>query len=160
MGWGFRKSVKFGPVRLNFSKSGIGVSAGVKGARVSTGPRGTYLNLGRGPFYYRQKLGGSSRTRSGPVEMPRPEVVANVLPRNSDYLRPRFPEHGFPRIVTTLTLLLLPVFIVGLWALVYLSATSRPTRPVNSPAAAATVTPSPSPSATQVRSKAKKGGKR
>jgi len=36
MGFYFRKSKKFGPFRLNFSKSGIGASVGVKAARVST----------------------------------------------------------------------------------------------------------------------------
>jgi Protein of unknown function (DUF4236)/DnaJ domain len=56
MGFYFRKSVRFGPFRLNFSKSGIGVSAGVKGARVSTGPRGTYVHAGKHGFYYSQRI--------------------------------------------------------------------------------------------------------
>lgn len=60
MGFYFRKSVKFGPMRFNFSKSGIGVSAGVKGARVSAGPRGTYVHAGTNGFYYRQRIGGSN----------------------------------------------------------------------------------------------------
>jgi hypothetical protein len=60
MGFYFRKSVKFGPMRFNFSKSGIGVSAGVKGARISMGPRGTYVHAGRNGFYYRQRIGGSN----------------------------------------------------------------------------------------------------
>jgi hypothetical protein len=60
MGFYFRKSVKLGPMRLNFSKSGIGVSAGVKGARISAGPRGTYVHAGAGGFYYSQRIGGSS----------------------------------------------------------------------------------------------------
>ena len=38
-----RKSFKLGGARLNLSKSGIGVSTGVKGFRVSSGPRGTRL---------------------------------------------------------------------------------------------------------------------
>uniref|UniRef100_A0A832H5V6 DUF4236 domain-containing protein n=1 Tax=Oscillatoriales cyanobacterium SpSt-402 TaxID=2282168 RepID=A0A832H5V6_9CYAN len=59
MSFYIRKSVKFGPLRLNFSKSGIGVSAGVKGARIATGPRGTYIHLGRNGIYYRQKIDGS-----------------------------------------------------------------------------------------------------
>jgi hypothetical protein len=59
MSFYIRKSIKFGPIRLNFSKSGVGVSAGVKGARVATGPRGTYIHLGGGGIYYRQKLDGS-----------------------------------------------------------------------------------------------------
>jgi hypothetical protein len=58
MGFYFRKSVKFGPMRFNFSKSGIGVSAGVKGARVSMSPRGTYVHAGTNGFYYRQRIGG------------------------------------------------------------------------------------------------------
>jgi len=52
----FRKSIRIGPVRLNLSKSGLGVSAGVKGLSVSTGRRGTYLNAGRKGLYYRTKL--------------------------------------------------------------------------------------------------------
>jgi uncharacterized protein DUF4236/DnaJ-like protein len=59
MSFYIRKSVKFGPLRFNFSKSGIGVSAGVKGARIATGPRGTYIHLGRNGIYYRQKIDGS-----------------------------------------------------------------------------------------------------
>ena len=60
MGFYFRKSKSLGPVRLNFSKSGLGVSTGVKGARLSFGPRGTYVNLGRNGIYYRKKLGGNN----------------------------------------------------------------------------------------------------
>src|SRR5690349_13410924 len=56
MGFFFRKSIKFGPIRLNLSKSGIGVSGGITGARISTGPRGTYVNLGRKGVYYRKKI--------------------------------------------------------------------------------------------------------
>ncbi|WP_084542144.1 DUF4236 domain-containing protein [Calidithermus chliarophilus] len=33
MGFGFRKSVKMGPFRVNLSKSGIGVSFGLNGPR-------------------------------------------------------------------------------------------------------------------------------
>jgi hypothetical protein len=39
VGFYVRKSVKAGPFRFNLSKSGIGVSAGVPGFRVGTGPR-------------------------------------------------------------------------------------------------------------------------
>ena len=56
MGFFFRKSVGFGPFRLNLSKSGVGASFGVRGARISSGPRGTYINVGRNGFYYRQKI--------------------------------------------------------------------------------------------------------
>ena len=80
MGFYFRKSVKFGPVRFNFSKSGIGVSAGVKGARISTGPRGTYVHAGRNGFYYRQKID------SGFVVSPSDEIRQ---PFESAFARPR-----------------------------------------------------------------------
>ncbi len=40
MGLRFRKSINIGPLRINFSKSGIGFSIGVKGFRVSRSARG------------------------------------------------------------------------------------------------------------------------
>lgn len=77
MGFYFRKSVRFGPVRVNFSKSGIGLSAGIKGLRVGTGPRGNYVRAGANGFYYRAALpGGRShvpariRTPLSPATLP------------------------------------------------------------------------------------------
>lgn len=62
-----RKSVSFGPVRVNFSKSGVGVSAGVRGLRFGTGPRGHYVRAGVGGIYYRQSPGERTRpVRSQP----------------------------------------------------------------------------------------------
>ena len=49
-----RKSIKFGPLRINFSKSGLGASAGVTGLRVGTGSKGRYLHAGRGGLYFRR----------------------------------------------------------------------------------------------------------
>jgi hypothetical protein len=59
VGFYIRKAFRFGPFRINVSKSGVGASVGVKGLRVSTGPRGTELHAGRGGVYYREKLGSS-----------------------------------------------------------------------------------------------------
>ncbi|HSY17531.1 MAG TPA: DUF4236 domain-containing protein [Candidatus Acidoferrales bacterium] len=56
MGFYIRKSVSVGPFRFNLSKSGIGVSTGIKGFRVGTGPRGNYVQMGRGGIYFRQTL--------------------------------------------------------------------------------------------------------
>jgi hypothetical protein len=53
VGFYVRKSVKAGPFRFNLSKSGVGVSVGVPGFRVGTGPRGNYVFAGRDGFYYR-----------------------------------------------------------------------------------------------------------
>lgn len=38
MGFYVRKGFNFGPLRVNFSRSGIGLSLGVKGLRFSAGP--------------------------------------------------------------------------------------------------------------------------
>jgi len=56
MSFYLRKSIKVGPFRFNLSKSGVGVSAGVTGLRLGTGPRGNYVHMGRGGLYYRKTL--------------------------------------------------------------------------------------------------------
>jgi uncharacterized protein DUF4236 len=58
MGFSFRKSKKIAPgLRLNVSKSGLGLSAGVRGARVSANTKGeTHVSAGRGGLYYRKRL--------------------------------------------------------------------------------------------------------
>lgn len=83
MGLYFRKSINLGGgFRLNFSKSGMGISGGVKGARISTGPRGTYMNLsipGTG-IGYRKKLSGSNssyRSTSTSSRYPYQRTIVN-----------------------------------------------------------------------------------
>ncbi|GAB3034901.1 DUF4236 domain-containing protein [Mycobacterium bourgelatii] len=67
MGFYVRKSVKAGPFRFNLSKSGVGVSVGVPGFRVGTGPRGNYVHIGRNGVYYRASLNGhDQRSFVGP----------------------------------------------------------------------------------------------
>ena len=61
MSFYIRKSVSVGPLRFNLSKSGIGVSTGVKGFRVGTGPRGNYVHMGRGGIYFRQTIPSSEQ---------------------------------------------------------------------------------------------------
>jgi hypothetical protein len=58
-----RKSLNVGPFRFNLSGSGVGMSAGVKGFRVGTGPRGHYIHAGTGGFYYRSSLNGQRPPR-------------------------------------------------------------------------------------------------
>jgi len=53
-------------LRFNLSKSGIGVSGGIKGLRIGTGPRGTYVRAGRGGFYYQQYLFREGRAHGSP----------------------------------------------------------------------------------------------
>jgi hypothetical protein len=71
MGFYIRKALKVGPVRFNLSRSGIGVSAGIKGFRVGSGPRGNYVHMGRGGLYFRQTL-GTSRPPGGQPAPPLP----------------------------------------------------------------------------------------
>ena len=59
MGFYFRKSVNLGGLRFNFSKSGVGVSTGVKGFRIGSGPRGNYVQMGKNGIYYRKTWGNS-----------------------------------------------------------------------------------------------------
>ena len=65
MGFYVRKSLKAGPFRFNLSKSGIGVSAGVPGLRVGSGPRGNYVNMGTHGVYYRASLNGQRSATHG-----------------------------------------------------------------------------------------------
>lgn len=88
MGWRVRKSVNLGRgVRLNLSRSGIGVSAGVKGLRFSTGPRGSRITAsipGTG-ISYQSRLGGKKSRRRARPALTAQETTAPVtsLPRKS-----------------------------------------------------------------------------
>ncbi len=63
-----RDSINLGPFRINLSKSGLGFSAGVKGLRIGTGPRGHYIHAGINGIYYRKTLAGLGRKpRSAPT---------------------------------------------------------------------------------------------
>lgn len=78
-----RKGFRLGPLRFDLSKSGIGVSAGVTGARIGTGPKGSYVHGGRGGPYYRKSLdaedapndegGPGGRSRVSDESTPRPK---------------------------------------------------------------------------------------
>jgi len=76
MGFYFRKSISFGGVRFNFSKSGIGVSVGFKGFRIGTGPRGNYVHMGANGLYYRASLGAKKIKNSIPSN------VDNIVKNN------------------------------------------------------------------------------
>ncbi len=83
MGFYLRKSVRVGPLRFNLSKSGIGVSTGIPGFRVGTGPRGNYVHMGRGGLYYRKSL--SPRTQPA---YRRTSPPVNVSPGAADTVGP------------------------------------------------------------------------
>ena len=66
MGLRYRKSIKMGPFRLNFSKSGIGYSVGVKGYRVTKKAGGGYRTTasipGTGISYVKDHSGKTVRS--------------------------------------------------------------------------------------------------
>lgn len=82
MGLYLRKSFGFGPLRLNLSRSGLGASFGVKGARVGLGPRGSYVHVGRGGLYYRRSLGSGTSPQPArtlpPSPISEPETLKEI----------------------------------------------------------------------------------
>ena len=65
MVWNYRKRIKIAPgVHLNISKGGISTSVGPKGAKVTFGKNGTYLNKGipGTGLYSREKISGGNRS--------------------------------------------------------------------------------------------------
>lgn len=67
MAWNYRKRIKIAPgVNLNISKGGVSTSVGPKGAKITFGKNGTYMNTsipGTG-LYSRQKIGGGTGSSS------------------------------------------------------------------------------------------------
>ena len=79
MGIYFRKSIRVGPLRFNLSKSGVGVSTGIKGFRIGTGPHGNYVHMGMGGLYYRKTFNSSGGQPSQPSSTrPYPNPVVPV----------------------------------------------------------------------------------
>src|SRR5579862_2445755 len=86
MGFYIRKGFNFGPLRLNLSRSGLGASFGVKGARIGIGPRGSYIHMGRGGLYYRQTLHSAHQPRTPllpGIQPPQQPIGVDSLPEIS-----------------------------------------------------------------------------
>ena len=81
MGLDIRKGFNFGPLRLNLSRSGLGASFGVKGARIGISLRGSYVHMGRGGLYYRQTIPLTGRGRyqrsATQVRLAEPSPISN-----------------------------------------------------------------------------------
>ena len=75
MGFYIRKSVSVGPLRFNLSRAGIGVSAGIKGFRIGSGPNGNYIHMGRGGIYFRQTLPSQGHGNHPPASASVPSGV-------------------------------------------------------------------------------------
>lgn len=85
MGFRFRKSIRLGGgLRLNVSKRGIGLSAGVKGARIGIGPRGVRSTLslpGTGLSYTTESRWAKGRRgRAGAMSKPTAQAQGPSYP--------------------------------------------------------------------------------
>lgn len=69
MGIFLRKSMKLGKhTRINLSKSGFGISTGVKGTRIGVNSKGkTYVSGGKDGVYFRKQLGNSNNSSKNKV---------------------------------------------------------------------------------------------
>ena len=77
MGFFFRRSIRFGPFRINFSKSGIGASVGVRGFRTgvsSTGRRTTRVSIPGTGIGYQYNHPKEQGEQSSEAPMPAREV--------------------------------------------------------------------------------------
>ena len=69
MGWSFRRSKSFGLFRLSFSKSGVGFSFGMRGARVGVNAKGKKYVRGGIPgtgLYYQSSLPDAQPRETSP----------------------------------------------------------------------------------------------
>lgn len=126
MGCYVRQTLRAGPFRFNLSKSGVGVSAGVPGFRIGTGPRGNYVHVGRGGVYYRASLNRRSpaprvQEMPGWYPLPSSEIVMQdmtgatawtLLPTGADDLVAQLNEAARR----------LPLWPFGLLAMIVLAA--------------------------------------
>lgn len=77
MGIFLKKSIKLGKhSRLNISKSGIGISTGIKGARIGINSKGkTYADGGKNGIYFRKQLNGNAKNTD--IEYTVDQIKAN-----------------------------------------------------------------------------------
>jgi hypothetical protein len=85
MGMYFRESVRIGLFWVNFSGTGIGVSAGIPGLRFGAGTHGNYLQMGAHGIYYRSSLSTHRASRPSPYLAPNtpPGHVEPIVPENT-----------------------------------------------------------------------------
>lgn len=83
MGLNIRRSIKIGKhTRLNLSKSGVGISTGVKGARVSIGPRGVRKTIGipgTGIYYTKQSSYKKQQMQNQIIQSPQKMLVGAIF---------------------------------------------------------------------------------
>ncbi len=113
MGLRFRKSIKLGLVKVNLSKSGIGLSTGIRGARIGMNSRGTYSSVGiPGTGVYSMSYGSSSTRKTSAATSN--AGVAPAIPSRSIQTKT---SSGLFWIGAADVLLLFVQFVVGIIAI-------------------------------------------
>jgi hypothetical protein len=82
MGFGFRKSFSSGPFRFTVSRGGVSSSFGVRGARITAGPRGTFVTISSHGAYYRHRIDSPKPRQSAPEvphQAPEPPQLDTVF---------------------------------------------------------------------------------
>lgn len=119
MGFYLRKSLSVGPFRFNLSNSGVGVSVGVPGLRVGSGPRGNYVHVGGAGVYYRHTLADDARARHGALEEIDSGAAAGVADSSSeellDEIRAKRRKASLRPLAVGASLLLLVAGLAGGW---------------------------------------------
>jgi hypothetical protein len=84
MGWNLRRSVNFGPLRINLSKSGVGYSVGTRGLRVGRDAAGrSYSSISvPGTGIYRRDYLPNAQPQIIPAPLPPKPPVLPVLQRS------------------------------------------------------------------------------
>lgn len=108
MGWLFRRSVKVAPgVRANVSKSGVSVSVGVRGARVTRGKNGVTTTVGvPGTGLYHRSYSSYSKLQA---EKERKADAARVA---SARQQEGFRRHPFLMVLSAICMALVPLSII------------------------------------------------
>jgi len=106
MTWYIRKSLRLGPIRFSLSKRGVGVSAGVKGARIGVDATGKpYVAGGRYGLYFRHRLGRPTNPQPAPLPLPPSPPDASASPVG----------WGDAKVVLLLVVLLMSVALAIVW---------------------------------------------
>jgi Protein of unknown function (DUF4236) len=117
MGFYIRKSFRAGPIRFNLSKSGIGLSTGIKGFRVGMGSRGAYISGGAHGIYFRENLGTGRKLAAG-KNSSLPNKGSNLPNQKINPVQPKLFLLVASGLFIFLFMVLLGVWYVGLiWAL-------------------------------------------
>ena len=113
MGFRFRKSFKIAPgVRVNVGKKSVGISAGVKGARVSvnsSGRKTTTVGIPGTSLSYQktEKIGGHAATDKNDQTAPEPTPTVDLPPIDPQPPRPPRTPKGMLTLLKVLAVLLI-----------------------------------------------------